>query len=233
MAYVINYTASKFNFIINVKPVGNAYLPRDFGNNTSAIVDELIKIKSRVFDDEKSLLIHNLINYFSNIHEGGCFYLKHYNFASIWEEVIRIYISNHFQGAKNGRILFSKSATGPVKFCKPSFKPNLAKPDEYFVPDCYYCNGSSQFILDAKYYEDVDGLMYKELCYLFFLTDFVDSIRHKALKFKKTFCALLLPSENRRTEANFKMNPLFSRHFKDLTIYEEYFDIKEVLSFYS
>ena len=232
MAYVINYTASKFNFVINVQPVGYNNLPGNFGTNKSAIVDELLRIRGRVFDDEKSALIRDLIYYFSNLNEGGSFYLKHYNFAAIWEDAIRTYVSHHFSGVRNGKIFFSNSPVKTTKFDKPRFYPNLAKPNEYFVPDCYGCSKSSQFIFDAKYYTDIDGLMYKELCYLFFLTDYLDSIKCRVTKFKKTFCALLIPFETRKTETNFKINPLFSRHFKDLIIYEEYFDIKQILQLY-
>ena len=154
--------------------------------------------------------------------------MKHYTFSSIWEDAVRRYLGRHFVSVKGDIIELSDMPLGTTKFLKKTFSPNEAANAEYFQPDCYLEKGDAQYIFDAKYYVNSHGLMYKELAYILLLKDMRDYIDKKPI-FSKTYCAVILPSEERKTLVNFKMNPLYNQYYGDVKIMEEYFDIKKVL----
>ncbi len=232
MAFIIDYTAEKFGSFINIDTI-EYEIPRiDLNSGRKRILDELLRLKKKVFDDEKISLIQNMIEFFSQLNEGGSYYLKHYNFAAIWEDVSRHYVSNHFDGVSSlGSIELSLCEKPKKSFDKPSFNPNLFKPDEFIQPDCYFVEDNIQYVLDAKYYLNIGGIMYKELSYLFLLTNYRDSLSANP-KYKKTVGALLLPSDHRETKINFKMDPLYNKEFSEITLFEEYLDIKDVILYY-
>lgn len=231
MAYSINYTIRKFHIFLEYPLVDFDLSSFDLMSNREAVVEELRRIKKTTYNDLKSSLIDNLINYFRRLSSKGRYHFKCYNFAAVWEEAARYYLSNHFDGVDSGMLKLSSNRTAEKTFVKPVFRPNIAKANEYFQPDCYYAEDGNQYILDAKYYLHVGGIMYKELSYVFMLKDIRDYVDGSP-KYSSTVCALLLPSESRKTTKSFQMDPLFNKTYQDVTIYEEYLDIKKVLEEY-
>ena len=230
MAFAINYTITKFYFFFDYPLVDVDFdlSSYDLLGNKQVVLSELEKIKKNTFSDVKTSLINNLICFFQRLSGKKSYFLKCYNFSAIWETAIRLYVCNHFDGEDSGKLKISDQKKVPKEFIKPTFYPNSAKPNEFMQPDCYFIDAKNQYILDAKYYLHIDGIMYKELSYVFLLKEIRDYINDSP-KYKTTICALLLPSDSRKTALSFEMNPLFNLEFQDLKIYEEYFDIRIVL----
>jgi len=231
MVFAIDHTFEKFGELLNISRINFEVPSFDLVEHKEAIVNELARIRRTTFKDDLLNLIDSLITFFQKINYGGCYYLKHYSFSSIWEEAVRRYLSRHFAGIKNDIIQLTPKPKKPVLIEKKTFNPNEAASDEYFQPDFYLESSDCQYIFDAKYYLNPHGLMYKELAYVLLLKDVRDFVDGKA-KFLNTSCAVILPSNQRKTLINFKMNPLFSNYHADVKIMEEYFDIKEVLNDY-
>lgn len=228
MIFSIDYTAIKFGELLDVQPIEYEMPNFDIYGHKEAIVNELLRIREATFRDDYLKLIDALIAFFGKINYGGRYYLKHYTFSSIWEDSTRRYLSRHFNGIIDDTIQLSPSPKASVKFEKKSFNPNEAVNNEYFQPDCYVESGDTQFIFDAKYYSNSRGIMYKELAYVLLLKDIRDFVKSKP-KFAKTSCAVILPSTERKTFVNFKMNPTFNSYYANIKIMEEYFDIRDVL----
>lgn len=231
MIFAINYTIEKFGMLVNLPKLQEQTPNLDYIKQRSSIVSELLRIRKTVFRDTAIALIDSLIAFFQRINTSGYYWLKHYSFSSIWEEALSDYLSGHFDGIKGGALSFSAKPSAPITFRKETFRPNLANPNNFFQPDCYGTAADSQFIFDAKYYLAPHGIMYKELAYLFLLRDY-SSPADAGKKYKYTYCAVFLPSESRKTGLNFKIDPAFNSSLGEVTIYEEYLDIKEVLSEY-
>lgn len=236
MIYVIDYTIDTFPFLVNKKKTGEPF-PNDNlflkEENKSIIIHNLRKINSITFKDHEKELINNLILFFLSLKKGGKFYLKHYNFSIIWENMVEKYLDRYFQGVdtnKNNRLIFSQDRNKKYKFKKITFHPNLANKKQSIQPDHYYEDEENRYIFDAKYYNQVLGINYKQVSYVFFLRDYVGN-KSTSIS-KKTYSSLILPFEKRKTKIHFKMNPRFSKLFEDMIIGEEYLDIREVIETY-
>ena len=187
-----------------------------------------MQLKQQTFKDNEQQLIENLICYFSEVNIGGHFYLKHYSFSSIWEDMIKDYLCNFYKEINSSHeIVLDKNNPRKLVFQKKSFHVNAAKPTQYISPD-YYCESeNTQLIFDAKYYSDIKGMDYKQISYLFMLSGMKDSITDKK-KFKKTYSALILPSEKRFTKIHFQIDSMYNDTY-DFIITEEYMDIRDVM----
>lgn len=235
MIYAIDYTIDHFGFLVNEKKTGEQFPNDDIfsqnGNHT-VIIANLKKVASVTFRDNEKNLINNLIVFFLRLKKGGNFYLKHHNFSSIWEEMVKKYLNLYFSGVdKSATANFSSNVLGSLgyKFKKKSFYPNLAKPKQSIQPDYYYDDGVNRYIFDAKYYNHISSMNYKQISYAFFLRNYN---RDGNQSDSKTYSSLILPYDRRRTKIHFKMNPQFNIEFKDLIIKEEYIDIKKVINVY-
>ncbi|QQQ85562.1 hypothetical protein JHD53_06070 [Peptacetobacter hiranonis] len=228
MIFVIDYTIYKFNTFINLSPTGKSFPGVDFIDKKEDILSILMQLKQQTFKDNEQQLIENLICYFSEVNIGGHFYLKHYSFSSIWEDMIKDYLCNFYKEINSSHeIVLDKNNPRKLVFQKKSFHVNAAKPTQYISPD-YYCESeNTQLIFDAKYYSDIKGMDYKQISYLFMLSGMKDSITDKK-KFKKTYSALILPSEKRFTKIHFQIDSMYNDTY-DFIITEEYMDIRDVM----
>lgn len=231
MIFVINYTIEKFNFLIDLEKIDKNY-SLSFLNDKEFILEKLFTLRQQTFKDNLLNLIDNLINFFSELQEGGIYYLKHYSFSSIWEDMVMAYLKLYFLKVDNNKVIFGNKRKKEISFLKLSFRPNLANNSHYFTPDYYYADDSIQYIFDAKYYKEVKGIDYKQLSYFIFLNEYRDDVS-KPRKYSKTYSALFLPGEKRESKIHFKMDPKFNKTYSDLIIFEEYLDIREIIDFYS
>ena len=232
MAFVINYTIDKFGLLLGI-PRPSIETPNiDYLQQRTAIVSELIRIRKSIFKDTTIRLLDSLIAFFQRIKSSGHYWLKHYSFESVWEDAVRLYLTNHFAGIAAGHINLEKNPSLKIRFEKPTFSPNLANGSNFIQPDCYATDGSNQYIFDAKYYRQSHGIFYKELVYYFLLRDIKNKPNDTTTLYKKTYCAVFLPSEERKYGIGFQMDPKFNGLFSDACVFEEYLDTKEVLSEY-
>lgn len=223
MIFIIDYTFGKFSNILDIEPTGKDFPEFDFIGESEYVIDVLESLYQQTFKDKELYLIENLILFFSQIETTGNvdnFYLKHYTFSSVWEDMVRCYLNNFYQNITNNRIIFSETPLRNVCFQKKSFNVNEAKPNEFIEPDFYCVDGDKQLIFDAKYYSDIRGVDYKQLAYTFILREG---------KYSKTYSALILPSSKRDTSVHFKLNETYSPSEEELIITEEYLNIRDVI----
>jgi len=232
MIFAIDYTIDKFGIFVNLDKTGRVLPVFDFINNKEFILENLISLRQQTFKDSLLELIDHLINFFTNLNEGGIYYFKHYSFSSIWEHMVMNYLKSNYKEVSNNKIIFDENNSNHIEFSKISFYPNLANDNQYFTPDYYYADGDTQLIFDAKYYTNIKGIDYKQIAYYLFLNEYRDNINDDSPKYSKTYSALLLPAEERSSKIHFQMDPLYNKTNKDFVISEEYLDIREVIDFY-
>lgn len=228
MIFAIDYTIEKFNAFISLTPTNAAFPEYDYFSYKEGVVEALFHFRQQVFRDNVIGLIDNLINFFTQISEGGSYYFKHYTFSSIWEDIVMSYLNTNLKEVAGNSLVFSKNTSNKFNFKKTVFYPNLANKKHYINPDYYFADDSTQFILDAKYKESIKGIDYKQVSYSMFLKDLID-ISTSMPKFDTTYSALLIPSNRRHSKLHFQMDPLFSKVNSDIKIVEEYLDIKDVI----
>lgn len=232
MIYSIDYTLNKFGVFIGFENTGLHMPEFDFLKEKEVVLENLYSLRQQTFKDSLITLIDHLINFFLELHEGGSFYLKHYSFSTVWEDMVLGYLKANYKEITNDKIVLDPSNAKNIQFSKPRFHPNEANRNQYFEPDYYYQDGSTQLIFDAKYYTSSRGMDYKQIAYYLFLNEQRDAIAGPP-KFSKTHSALILPSVSRSNKLHFKMDPLFNTSNEELVISEEYFDISEVMKFYA
>ena len=231
MVFVINYTIDKFGVFIEFEKIDRDYVESFFFDDKELIIEHLYLLRQQTFKDSLLTLIDHLINFFTELNEGGIYYLKHYVFSSIWETMVMNYLKTHFKEIKNNKIVFGNKRSNDIKFSKLSFNPNLANSKHSFAPDYYYTEQDTQLIFDAKYYTRMKGMEYKQIAYHVFLSEYRDDVS-KPIKYSKTHSALILPGERRESKIHFKMDPKFNLTNKNLVISEEYLNIREIIDFY-
>lgn len=233
MIFAIDYTISKFGILIDAHPTGEAFPEINIIVEREYRIKVLQNLKQQTFKDNELTLIDNLIVFFSNLNIGGNYYLKHYKFSSIWEDMVAKYLCYYYKGINSSNeIIFDKSSPKKLQFIKQAFHTNDAKPNQYITPDYYGEDGNIQLIFDAKYYSYIYGMNYKQIAYVYMLREIQNSLL-TGKKYLKTFSALILPSETRSTKIHFQLNPLFGSSYNDVIMTEEYIDIKEVMQCYN
>jgi hypothetical protein len=231
MVFVINYTIDKFGVFIEFEKIDIDYVESFFFDDKELIIEHLYLLRQQTFKDNLLILIDHLINFFTELNEGGSHYLKHYAFSSIWEDMVMDYLKVYFKEIQDDKIIFGDKRDTEINFTKPTFHPNSANRSQYFSPDYYYTEENTQFIFDAKYYTKIKGMDYKQISYYLFLNECRDDVTGPK-KYFKTYSALILPGERRESKIHFQMDPKFNLTNKNLVISEEYLNIREIIDFY-
>ncbi len=231
MIYAIDYTIEKFGFFLNQEKTGMDFPEVIASYDRENIVSALLQFRQQVFKDNVQELLDNLIDFFSGIRTGGSYYLKHYSFSSIWEDMVEGYLTGHFKEVDPaGRVVFDRMNPSGLKFEKKSFHTNAAKPDQFISPDAYSVDNDIQLVFDAKYYDKVRGLNYKQVAYMYMLKDMKNPATGTKM-YSRTCGALILPSDGRETRIHYKPDPLYGDP-DEFVITEEYLDIREVIMDY-
>lgn len=231
MIFVINYTIDKFGVFVEFQKIDKDYVESFFYDDKELIIEHLYLLRQQTFKDNLLILIDHLINFFTELNEGGSYYFKHYVFSSIWEDMVLDYLKVYFKEVQNNQIVFGEKRNDEVKFSKCPFHPNLVNSHQYFTPDYYYAKEDTQLIFDAKYYTRIKGMDYKQIAYYIFLSEYRDDVT-QPIKYSTTHSALILPGEKRESKIHFKMDPKFNFKNKNLVISEEYLNIHEIIDFY-
>lgn len=232
MIYVIDYTINKFDFLIGLEPTGEKFPGFDMFEEKEYVISILLQLRQQTFKDNEQVLIDNLMGFFLKINRGGNYYLKHYTFSSVWEDMVTKYLCSYYKEINTSHeIVFDKLMPSHVSFSKTSFHTNAAKKVQYISPDHYGSDNLNQLIFDAKYYNSITGMNYKQITYVFMLREMRDNLSSPP-KYLKTYSALILPNEYRKTKIHFMMDPLFGKSSSDVIITEEYIDIVDVMKTY-
>ncbi|HEN7061928.1 TPA: hypothetical protein ACH34K_000989 [Streptococcus agalactiae] len=224
MSYVLEYTIKKFGNLLGLGSLGLQTDNKNFINYKDQVIRELFIIKSTSFNDITNKLIDSLIDFFKSVNIGGSYYLKHYNFAKIWEDMVTLYVNKKLVGINN-KFLDLSGDGQENNFKKRTYYPNEIHPDQKMEPDCVSIIDNRLYILDAKYYEPLD-IDYKQICYYLFLKNYYDDI-------SEIYTSLISPSNVRKSDINFKMNEKFDPMLKDIQINIDYIDIREVMKFWN
>ncbi len=232
MNFVIEYTVEKFGVLLDIDSTGVEVPEYDFLGEKAYIVATLMKLRQETFKDHENELLESLIDYFSEIKVGGSFYLKHYTFSSIWEDMVNDYLCKYYSkvDSDSKAIIFDKTNQKRVNFEKQKFYTNSAKKKQFISPDHYLSYDGIQLILDAKYYNKVNSMNYKQIAYMFMLMN-MKKENEEEKKFSLTVSSLILPSEVRDTKIHFKLDSKFG-DVEDFIISEEYLEIKEIMKSY-
>ena len=227
VTYSINYTIDKFGLLLNCSRVENPRLNENTFKNYKIVIQRLHSIYNITFIDNLKILLQNLINFFKEINFGNGFYLKHYAFNLIWEDMVLQYINHNFVGINRNSLQFNENKDNSIQFKKEIFHPNKAIPLQRVEPDYYYSDDNVQYIFDAKYYSEIKKLDYKQIAYYLFLNELDNHSRDR-----KTYSAIITPSMEDNTNLHFEFNSAYNNTYSDLIILETGLDIKKIMKAY-
>jgi len=201
MAFAIDYTLERFSFLFNLPKTNHKKLSFDFFENSEYVVKHLQSIKNEIFKDINRKLIFDLIEFYSDLNEhrrGGDIHIKIKYFNLVWEDMVGHYLNNHFKSVddENKMVFDINNFNSKTTFSKKSF--NVDKSDNKYTiePDHYFIDDEKQYIFDAKYFDNLASLNYKQYSYHEMLKSKIED--------KNTVSALILPSENdNSTEIHF------------------------------
>lgn len=209
MAYAIDYTLERFSFLFNLPKSNYKKSSFDFFENNDFVVRRLQKILNNTFKDINKNLISDLIAFFSDLKDhkkGGNIHIKIKYFNLVWEDMVGHYLNNHFVKVddENKMTFNSDNFSSKTIFSKKSFRVDKSTNKYTIEPDHYFIDDERQYIFDAKYFDNLKNLNYKQYSY------------HEMLKSKaeddKTFSALMLPSEK---ENSTKIHFILSDEYKE------------------
>lgn len=231
MSYAIDYTLQHFSLFLNLPRVGGNSLQKNLLENKNIILRELYSLRGEIFKDIQKKLLSDLIIFFEQVPKGGTYYLKHYTFSSVWEKMVECYLNYHFINIDSGKLIFDDKKKLRNSFSKVTFYPNAANLEQNIQPDHYLEKNNEQFIFDAKYYNKIDGINYKQVAYYFFLKNYSEDGSSHKKKYSITHNALILPG-TKEQQVHFSFNPKFNSEEQLFTIYEYYLDCRKAMESY-
>jgi len=226
MAFVINYTLRKFNFLIKY-PILDYNFNFDFYNNREYTLNELREYQRKNKKDIYNLLIINLILFFEKLDksDSGDLNVKIKFFNLIWENMVHNYINRNVKQITDKGIEIVENIN-KYNFTRQTFKIDASKNKYKISPDYYLIDAENQYILDAKYYSSINSLNYKQYTY------------HSSLKnqntIKKTYSLLIAPTnESNNIETHFILDKNFiGDNDQNIQIIIQYLNIKDVMKNY-
>lgn len=243
MSFALTYTIDTFPFLIKEKVSLTRTNKLDFWNNKTYVIKRLRKIQGEVFKDILKKLIRDLINFYSELDNTGSISIKHYNFKLAWESMVEAYLRKHFVGINNST---GPSASGDVSkeglvFVKNNGKKlafqkttehidkarNFRLQLDHYAMETDSESRSIQYIFDAKYYNEINGLDYKQVSYHAFLRNQAN-ITHSALIAPSEPHSKLIGSRKHLEMAS----KYYDRSEDKIIIWEHYLPIKEVMEDY-
>lgn len=222
MMFALSYTIDRFSFFIEERVPWRQPENFDFWNNKQFVIQKLYQIRKGIFKDIHQRLVQSLIIFFSNLNNDGTFHLKHNKFENIWEIMVADYLNKHFELVDDDGLHFNvQQKKSTVVFTKHNEKIDIARGFE-LNPDHYYLSqdNSVQYIFDAKYYQSIDSLNYKQVSY-------VTLMKYKA---KETHSALIAPIEDSRKNSTSKKHVETINESGHILIWEHYLSVKEVMN---
>jgi hypothetical protein len=237
MAYVIDSTLERFSLFLEGEKTNLHTRDIDF-SNTSLVITQLKKAKRTLFKNIHQHLVDRLISFFEQEkNKGGNYQLKIYSFHLIWEGMVKEYLRTKFHGI-NGRLEIEWSdSVRNNNFDKKVVYPDMRGKDGFSIePDYYLILEDKRYIFDAKYYQKLTKLDYKQVAYYFLLKhfetnrDLSGSVKNEL----ETYNALILPTKYEiYSEVHFELNPEYNLNESKFVIMAHYLNTVKVMEHYT
>lgn len=230
MIHALNTTAKQLEPLFELPTIDETLVDQSINfAQVEPIIQELRIQLQFTFRDVHRQLITSLITFLEKESEykGGKWSLRLHDFSLVWEVMVNHYLNHHFSNVKHGQLCFVSQAQSHFK--KICFYPD-AKEDGYRIePDYYYENThyNQRYLFDAKYYQVMNELDYKQIAYYFLLKDKFNDMNFKG----KTYNALILPTKKAAYQReHFHLKENFNHdESDDFIIYEQYLNMNEVM----
>lgn len=232
MTYIINYTIKTFPFFNDLKKINENSKSIDLMQNREVLLRELYKYKNIVFKDSEIKLIESIIQFikeFDRKANGGSIHIKIKYFNLVWERMVNRYLNEYFIGVdnENRKLIFNSSKINNCKFNAKDFTLDNRFSDKNIIrPDFYYEKEKDIYVFDAKYYENLKELNYKQVAYTLLLGN-------SQLKNNKNICsALFMPGIHENG-----LHLVLNDNFKQLKegcnyIIEQFLDMHQMMKNY-
>lgn len=216
--------------------MGIKYLNKSPRSNSTQIQNTLRKLKSikvHYFKDSTVSLINNLISYFEwrNNNHGKEIRLVTKNFDFIWEKMVHSYLSNYLididTNMKSHVISFSENKINDEKLLKAKFRQPVLQNqngERVFTMEFDHISISDHkqriILFDSKYFNEIDGLEYKQVVYAYFLLNKYENYQ--------LINGLILPTN----EDYFSQVHIDRKNIDDIHITEHYLNMNKVMKSY-
>lgn len=231
MSFVINYTIKNFNYFIKLPLVSNIGSNFNFLTNKDFTLRELYKYKNSIFRDKEKKLINDLISFFENYDKScysGDIHFKISYFDKIWERMVNKYLNDYFVNVdlENNRLIFEKRRDR-LNFKAKTFNDIDTSENKFsIIPDHFLQENENIYVFDSKYYEEVNGLNYKQFTYTLLLGN------SQMGRNKNIYSALLLPGK-RKDRLHIHLNIPYQQMKPGCNfIIEQYLDVKTLMKNY-
>ena len=153
---------------------------------------------------------------------GGDYYIKHYTFSSIWEDMVMNFLNHEMNGDvfKKERKKFGNDKNG-VNYRK------TAEIDHFFLDD----KNEKVYIYDSKYKTKIKEFDYKQFSYSVIIKNYLAEIGKSGYTIKN---CLILPNEKPvKIESYFEWDSIYYKEFiKNIKIEIRKEDIRELAELY-
>ena len=235
MAYVINSTLEIFSDFLDGERVRLNTDEIDHAEK-DYIISKLTQARRSIFKRMHQELIEALINFFQRVNlKGGGYQLKTHSYNLVWEDMIKDYLNVKFLGIHNRKVVWSKDRQ-KNSFAKKSFYPDVLGKQGYRLdPDHYLIMNNVRYIFDAKYYQNLKGLDYKQVSYYFLLkhAEAMRNSENNVVSNVQTYNALFLPTElDEHSEVHFELDTFYNVDEAEFVIMAYYINTIDVMNSY-
>lgn len=239
MAYAIDSTLEHFSLFLEGNKTGMDTSDIDF-RNRSLVISKLRQAKRFMFKNIHQRLVDSLLSFFEQADpEGGNYQLKILSFHLIWESMVGNYLRNNFLRVSDRDELEFSDQTKPNSFNKKTLYPDIRGKDGHSIePDYYWLSEEDKirYIFDAKYYQALNELDYKQVSYYFLLKHYGTKKDNggKPSENIRTYSALILPTEDEdHREIHFELNPLYNLDEERFVVITQYLNMIKVMRHYT
>jgi len=233
MAFVINYTAKKFSYLFNFRPV-HEINPTIQIDEIESIIFKLYEYKTQIFKDRYINLINNLIEFFIKLmklnNEGGNIHIKIKYFNDIWQDMVNDYLNVYVEHVDKIRgIKLSNKRINKFNFEKKVINIDNSKNNFRLDFDHYDEYKNISLLFDSKYYNEINHLDYKQFVYTQMLTNNIEFNN----KNSHVYSTLILPTSLNSHEVNFlELKDDYIGNLTNPIITLFYLNIREVMENY-
>lgn len=236
MAYVIDSTLEKFSLFLEGDKTNLNTNPIVF-SNTSFVLSQLRKVRRTLFKDVHQRLVDTLISFFeSNNRRGGNYQLKIHSFHLVWENMVKEFLRTKFSGINDHLEIVWDDAKTNNHFVKKTAYPDVrGKAGHRIELDYYLVSDNTRYLFDAKYYQNLKELDYKQIAYYFLLKHFEAKRDEngKIISELHTYNALMLPTAHESySEVHFELNPEYNENEKNFIVMAYYLNTITIMEHY-